>query len=103
MICDNTGRVEAALSKKLPTPLGPLEIKAKALEDGVLFALDDGIREVILERDFKIVSEAVNGSNVPLVSIRNIIEGIHLKLREFRKVQVSHVKRQGNCPAYLLA
>ncbi|KAK9991522.1 hypothetical protein SO802_026507 [Lithocarpus litseifolius] len=103
VIRDSTSRVEAALSKKLPTLPGPLETKAKALEEGVLFALDVGIREVILDCDSKIVSKAMNGSNVPPVSIGNIIEGIRLKLREFRKVQVSHVKRQGNCPAHLLA
>ena len=56
VICDSTGRVEADLSKNLPTPLGPLETEAKALEEGFLFALDVSIYEVILECDSKIVS-----------------------------------------------
>ena len=103
VIHDSTSRVEATLSKKFPTLPSPLETKAKTLEEGVLFALDVGIREVILECDSKIVSKAVNGSNVPPESISNIIEGIHLKLRESREVQVSHVKRQGNYAAHLLA
>ena len=38
LICDHAGRVEAALSKKLYAPLGPMEIEAKALEEGVNFA-----------------------------------------------------------------
>ena len=38
VICDHTRRVEAALSKKLYAPLGPMEIEAKALEKGVNFA-----------------------------------------------------------------
>ena len=43
LICDSEGRVEAALSKKLPIPLGPLETEAKALEEGVQFVWDVGI------------------------------------------------------------
>ena len=55
LICDSAGKVEVALSKKRLIPLGPLEIKAKALEEGFHFAWDVGICEVILECDFKIV------------------------------------------------
>ena len=91
LICDSAGKVEVALSKKRLIPLGPLEIKAKALEEGFHFAWDVGICEVILECDFKIVLEIVNGSSDPLMSIANIIEGIRLKLGDFRTVQVSHV------------
>ena len=35
----------------MPYPLGPLEIEAKALEEGVLFACDVGVQEVIFECD----------------------------------------------------
>ena len=38
IIWDHMGQVEAALSKKLPIPLGPLETKAKALKEGVYYA-----------------------------------------------------------------
>ena len=37
IIRDNKGQVEAALSKNLPILLGPIEIEAKSLEEGVLF------------------------------------------------------------------
>ena len=43
IIQDYKGQVEAALSKNLPIPLGPIKIKAKALEEGVLFAWDIGV------------------------------------------------------------
>ena len=58
---------------------------------GFHFAWDVGICEVILECDFKIVLEIVNGSSDPLMSIANIIEGIRLKLGDFKTEQVSHV------------
>ena len=44
-ICDFAERVEVALSKNIPYPLGPLEIEARALEEGVLFAWDVGFQE----------------------------------------------------------
>ena len=43
LIRDSEGQVEAALSKKLPILLGPLETEAKALEEGVQFVRDVGI------------------------------------------------------------
>jgi len=41
IIRDNEGRVTVALNKHLPLPLGLL--KAKAMEEGVIFAWDVGI------------------------------------------------------------
>ena len=43
IIWDYKGQVEAALSKNLPIPLSPIEIEAKALDEGVLFAWDVGV------------------------------------------------------------
>ena len=43
IIRDDSGRVEAALSKKIYALLGAVEAKAKAFEVGLLFAKDIGI------------------------------------------------------------
>ena len=48
IIQDHDGQVEATLSKALLVPLGPLEAKAKALEESILFAWDVGVRELYL-------------------------------------------------------
>ena len=46
IIRDQGGLVATTLSKKVLCPLGPLEAKAKALEEAVDFAWDVGIRDV---------------------------------------------------------
>ena len=96
------GQVEAALSKKLPIPLGPLEIKAKALKEGVYYAWVVGVHNVVFESDSKIVVDALNGISETSVSIDIIIAGIRNKLQDFRYISISHVKRNGNHPVHLL-
>ena len=51
VIRDSTGEVVAALSKKLAVLLGALETEAKAMETGVRFAAEVGIRDAIFEGD----------------------------------------------------
>ena len=41
--------MKTTLNKRLPVPLGPLETEAKAIEEGVLFAWDVGICDVVVE------------------------------------------------------
>ena len=53
MIRDSGGVVVAALSKKMALPLGALETEAKALEEGIQFACDVGVRDVILGSDYE--------------------------------------------------
>ena len=81
--------------------MGPLE--AKAMEEGVIFAWDVGIQEVIVKCDSQIVVDALNGVSEPPTAISNIIEGICHKFQEFRQVQIFHVRRQGNRSAHFLA
>ena len=102
IIWDHMGQVEAALSKKLPIPLGPLETKAKALKEGVYYAWVVGVHNVVFESDSKIVVDALNGISETSVSIDIIIAGIRNKLQDFRYMSISHVKRNGNHPIHLL-
>ena len=47
MVRDEKGSVIAAMSRKLDLPLGALETEAKALEIGVSFVEDVGLRDVV--------------------------------------------------------
>ena len=103
LIRDHEGRVEAAISKSILIPLALLEAKAKALEESVFFAWDVGVRDVIFEYDSQIVGDAVNDLCEPPTTIGNIIDCIWQKLQDFRRTKVSHICRQGNRPAHILA
>lgn len=53
--------------------------------------------------DSWIVIDAFKGDGITSMFIANIIEGTWFKLLELRRILIYHVKRQGNCPAYILA
>ena len=93
----------AALSKHLPLPLGPLEAEAKAMDEAVLFAWDVGIGEAIFKMDSSVVSDAIAGYTTPSVSIVDITTGTLLRLQDFRRTQIQHVRWQANKPAHTVA
>ena len=69
----------------------------------VAFAWDIGIRDAIVEGDFKIVTGTVLGLYIPSVVVFNVLVGLAHMLKDFRSVQISHVKSQDNKLAHLLA
>jgi len=76
VIRDDEGRLEAALSKKIPVRMGALEVEAKAFETGLLFAKDVGVRDVILEGDSLVVFNALCNISTPPSSIAAMVQGI---------------------------
>ena len=103
VIRDDEGRLEATLSKKIPVRMGALEVEAKAFETGLLFAKDVGVRDVILEGDSLVVFNAFCNISTPPSSIAAVVQGIQDICGDFRGVGFSHVRRQGNIPAHILA
>ena len=103
IILDHVWLVIAALSKRLPLPLGPLEAEAKALDEDTIFAWDIGVKDVIFETDSTTVCHVIESPTDALISISTIVLGICSKLHEFRTFQSSHVGRQGNWLTHTLA
>ena len=103
IVRDELGRVEATMCRNLNAPLGAIETKSKAIEAGLLFAQDIGIWDIVVESDSLIMVQALNGTFVPPSAVSAIVQGIMDLSKSFRRVEFSHVKRQGNRPAHELA
>ena len=103
LIHDEQGRVVVALSQKLNAPLGALEEEAKAVEVALQFARDVGISDFIMEVDSLIVYNALCGHSSPPSSVATIISGAIRFCGLFHRVEFSHIRRQGNKPAHILA
>ena len=102
IIRDDKGRVEAALCKKIMAPMGAVEVEEKAFEVGLLFVKDISIQDVILEGDSMIVYNALCEKSFPLSSVEPVVRGIQEMAKDFRWIEFSHVRRQGNRSAHLL-
>ena len=103
IIRDGAGEVIAVLSKKWRCPLGAVEAEAKAVEAGVNFAWEIGIREAEFEMDSLTICNALHGLVSPPSSIVNVLAGVRNRVSSFRQWKFTHIKRQGNVPAHLLA
>ena len=103
MVRDEKGNVIAAMSRKLDFPLEVLETKAKALEIGVNFAKEVGLRDVVFKGDSQLIINAVHSFGEAAASVQNIIHGVLRNAQCFRTFDFLHIKRQGNAPAHLLA
>ena len=76
IIRNERGELLGAMSKKLEFPLGTLEVEAKAFEEGLQFAGDLGLMQVVLEGDAKVVTDALRRCCSLPISIKMIIDSI---------------------------
>ena len=103
VIRDEEGQVIAARCRKLYTPLGPLESEAKAMEMGIMFAREVGIKDVLFEGDSLVLNNAIHGLNEIDPSVQNVVRGILQCVQGFCTFGFSNTKRQANAPAHALA
>ena len=61
IVRDGEGNVIAALSRKLYLTLGALEVETKALEIGVQFAKDVGLKTMVFKGDSLLIFNAALG------------------------------------------
>lgn len=103
VIRNEIGLIMGAMSKKLPFPLGALEVEARAAEEGVALARDLGLGEIIIEGDTTIITNALSSQSTPPSSIQKVVEGTKSVLQECTAWEVNHVNRCNNFAAHLLA
>ncbi|XP_075675215.1 uncharacterized protein LOC142644511 [Castanea sativa] len=103
VIRDDKGKVEVALCKKIMALVGAVKAEAKAFEAKLLFAKEIGIQDIILEGDSLLVYNALCEKSLPPSSVEAVVSGMQEMDKEFRRIEFSHVRRQGNRPTHLLA
>lgn len=75
-----------AMSKKLPLPLGALEVEAKAAEDL-------GLKDVVTKGEAKVVLSTLARFDTPPSSIQKVIEGTKKWLQHFHAWKANHINR----------
>ena len=92
-----------AMSKKICRPLGAIEAEIKAMEEGILFAWDLGLKNIVAEGDSLAVVQALNGRITPAISIQKVTKGISWWLKKFDNWKISHTRRSSNTATHLMA
>ena len=95
------GQLMGAMSKKLEIPLGAMKVEAKAFEEGLLLAGDLGLKNVILEGDAQVVTNALSGKCIPPNSIQMIVIGTKLWRQKVQDWKIRDIRRTGNLAAHL--
>ena len=103
VIRNDQGQIMGAMSKKRNLPLGAVEVEAKAFEEGLLLAGDLGLKQIILEGDAQIVTNALLGKCLPPTSIQMIITGASRWRQTVQEWKASYVRRTGNWVAHVMA
>ena len=103
MIRNMKGQLMGAFSKRIHLPLGALKVEAMAFEEGILLAKDLSLLEIIIEGDAQQVVKTFTDAGPPPSSISKVIEGAFSQLEHFQSWEVSHVGRDGNMAAHILA
>ena len=73
------------------------------METVVQFVWEMGFREVYFETDSFTLRNILTGTSEAPASIETVMDSILAQMEKFRFVAFTHVKRDGNRPAYILA
>ena len=103
LVRDAAVKTIGALSKKIWASLKAVEVEVKAVETELQFAKVLLIHDFILESDSLLLNNALKELSPPPSTVAAIIYSSLSVSREFRQVEFSHVRRQGNKLAHLLA
>ena len=80
-----------------------IEAKAKAFEEGIVFAGGVGIQNFVVEGDYQAIVQALRDVCPTPSSIAPLVYGMIAATYGSQCVNFSHLQQQGNRPAHLLA
>ena len=91
------------MSKRLALPLKALETESMAMQVGIQFAWDLGLKDVVFESYSSTVILALLSATPPPWSIQKVIKRTKQSLKGFNTWSTIHVRRSGNVAAHLMA
>ncbi|XP_075655242.1 uncharacterized protein LOC142625480 [Castanea sativa] len=103
IIRNGKGEVMAALSAKGPPVEDSEEAETLACRRAVEFAVDIGFSELVIEGDNAAVMTSLSSPGPNMSRLGHIVHDIQWMATGFRWVYVSHVNRDANSVAHLLA
>ena len=80
-----------------------LDVEAKAIEEGIIFARELSLKKVILESDAQVVVKSLIEKSMAPSSIIMVIEGAKMSLRGFDSWVVNHIYRNKNSATHIMA
>lgn len=103
VIRDDEGHILAAKAFIIPYLVDPAVVEATAAWHAICFGREVGGSRVVLEGDSKVVITALKGRGSSNHTYGNLIEATRSFFSYLTSVEVSHVKREGNKAAHVLA
>ena len=103
VIRNNKGLIMGAMSKKVLFTLRASEAEAMVAKAGILLAWDLGLKNIVLEGDAQLVTQAPKGVDAPATPILKIVEGARNYLQMFCSWKAVHTNRRNNTAVHLLA
>ena len=103
VVRNQDGRVMAAIAKKIHHPPSVEILEFLAARRAVLFASELGFLQIIFEGDLEVTIRALQEENSAISSVGHIIKDMMSILGSFVTHTFSHVRRQGNTVAHVLA
>ena len=103
VIRDGGGLPIATLCKRYHYVCSVADAEALAAREAIQFALEVGLTEVELEGDSLIICDALKDKELCFASYGNTVDDALVLARGLQCISISHVKREGNKAAHLLA
>ncbi|KAK9991820.1 hypothetical protein SO802_026805 [Lithocarpus litseifolius] len=103
VIRNSEGLVLGSLSKLVLQAYSPLEIEVMAATTALDFASDLGFQRAILEIDSLVLVKVLSDHTEFFSTVDLVLDEIGHKVNFFNELHYSHVKREGNIVAHILA
>ncbi|KAM1739235.1 hypothetical protein ACFX11_014976 [Malus domestica] len=103
VIRGDRGVFVAAKCGMLEDVFSPIQAKAMAIKDSMLWAMQMGIQKLVLKTDSLQIVEALRDSSLNMSAVGQIVEDIKVLLQSITEVAMNHTLHKANSIAHRLA